>query len=254
MRISSLSKIIKPSDKKLFKSVKKFEKTPLAVQAESPESTQSTVNSPPTTNGGTRFLEEPRPVLPTDLVARAERRAEEIVNEAEKQAEQIRRRAREESRAEGLENAKKEIDEQSCASALLLDSLMTQMKTQEAELMRLLTPRLANLATELAEKILHREIEKDSSVVARQAEEAISRIVGREKLIIRTNPADEGVMKQHKSVLLKMFDGIDKVEIIADPKVQRGGCIVETDLIRVDAQPSSQLEAARKTLLGEAEK
>ena len=118
----------------------------------------------------------------------------------------------------------------------------------------MLTPRLASLATELAQKIIHREIEKDPSVVALQAEEAISRILEREKLIIRVNPGDEELMKDHKSALTKMFDGIDKIEVIGDPKVERGGCIVETHLIKVDAQPSSQLEAARKALLGGADK
>jgi flagellar biosynthesis/type III secretory pathway protein FliH len=67
------------------------------------------------------------------------------------------------------------------------------------------------------------------------------------------NPSDEAVMKEHKEVLKKMFDGTEKIEVIGDSSIESGGCVVETDLIKVDARPSSQLEAAHRALLGEAE-
>lgn len=249
-----MSKIIKPTDKELFGSAKKFEKKPFALSANPAK------NSHPPGNPSSSHKSNPGPkrgakrTNTSDLLAEAERQAEQIVSEAERSATRIREQAREQGRAEGLEETAKKAEEQLQASSRLLDSLVAQLKAQESELMRLLSLRLASLATELAQKIIHREIEKDSSVVTTQAEEAVSKILEREKLIIRVNPADEAVMKQHKAQLMKMFDGIDKIEVIADKKIERGGCIVETSLIKVDAQPSSQLEAAHKTLLSEAEK
>ena len=87
-----------------------------------------------------------------------------------------------------------------------------------------------------------------------QAEEAITKLLERDKLVIRVNPADEDLMKEHKAALLRMFDGTEKIEVISDAGVERGGCIVETDLVKVDAQPCTQLQAARKALLAEEER
>ncbi len=276
-----MSKIIKPVDRELFDSARRFEKKSLATAAKSPRARtkeeKAPVNdSPPAPTAKENPKPEPQThqpqihqVNPQDLIAdaerkagkillEAERKAEQIVREAESKSQQVREQAHAEGRAEGCaqaaEEARRRTDEQLRASRQALDSLVSQIMTGESDLKRLVTPMIANLATELARKIIRREIEKDPSTVVAQAEEAISKILERDKLIIRVNPADEELMKAHKEPLTKMFDGIDKIEVIADPVIERGGCIVETNLIRVDAQPSSQLEAARKALLSEAAK
>jgi flagellar biosynthesis/type III secretory pathway protein FliH len=249
-----LSKLIKPSDKELFNSVKKFEKASLNIGQESAKKESATVNPAPSPKREPPARNNPKQPNPEDLIAQAERKAGQIVHDAEKQADRIREEAHKQGYSEGLLKTQDEAREQLQLSSRMIDSLVAQIKTQESQLMQMLTPRLANLATELAQKILHREIEKDPSVVTLQAQEAINRILEREKLIIRVNPADEELMKNHKPALMKMFDGIDKIEVVGDPKVERGGCIVETHLVKVDAQPSSQLEAAKKTLLGGTEK
>ncbi|UCD58224.1 MAG: hypothetical protein JSV16_03680 [Candidatus Hydrogenedentota bacterium] len=249
-----MSKIIKPHEKEVFCSVKKFEQKSLASNARRIINAGAPGNPPmaPKNNPNPRRVTQQ--ASPKDLTAECEREAEQIVREAKQRAAQVRQQARKQGRAEGLKEAKEKIEEQLRVSSQLLESFIGQMKAQEAELMQLLTPRLADLAAELAQKIIHKEIEANSSVVTSQAEEAISKILEREKLIIRVNPADEELMKQHKAALMKMFDGIEKIEVIGDTNIERGGCIVETNLIRVDAQPSSQLGAARRTLLGEIEK
>ncbi len=271
-----MSKLIKPSDKELFDSVRKFEKKPFRMSHKTAKKESAPVNPAPSSKNEPPPKSNPKPSNPRDVntqaartaeqaARNAESRSEELVRDAEGKAKQIVRdaeaakarileEAREQGRAQGLLEARQEAEEDRRISSQMVESLATQLKTQESQLMQMLTPRLANLATELAQKIIHREIQKDSTVVMSQAEEAISRILEREKLIIRVNPDDENLMKIHKQALMKMFDGIDKIEVIGDPKIERGGCVVETHLIKVDAQPSSQLEAARKTLLGETEK
>lgn len=248
-----MSRIIKPTDKHVFDSAKRFEKQPFAVRA-NPDDADAVQGNPRRAKAykPDRRLEVERPDT-SDLVNEAECRAKELVRDAEREAARIRDEALQQGRAEGLEESRKKAEEQFKESSLLVNSFMEQMKRQESDLMRLLTPRLANLAADLAQKIIHREIDKDSSIVTSQAEEAIGKILEREKLVIRVNPADVELMKQHKPVLLGMFDGIDKIEVVGDKKIERGGCTVETNLVRVDAQPKSQLEAARKTLLAETE-
>ncbi|MBI5119259.1 hypothetical protein HZA56_22555 [Candidatus Poribacteria bacterium] len=280
-----MSKIIKPCDKELFHSAKRFEKRSLITASKPPrqraKEEQVPTDDPPSMPRGNLKPELAiQQVNPQDLIAEArtkadktlqeaeckaetmladaERKAQQILREAENSAEKIREQARAEGRSEGAaqatDEARRRIDEQLRASSQAVDALVNQIKAQEADLMRRVTPMIANLAADLAQKIIHREVEKDSSMVMGQAEEAIGKILERDKLIIRVNPADEELMKRHKPSLMGMFDGIDKIEVIVDADIEGGGCIVETNLIRVDAQPRSQLEAARKTLLAEATK
>jgi flagellar assembly protein FliH len=196
-----------------------------------------------------RILKEAR-----NIIQEAEASAGTTIEEAKSRSQDIFRQARERGRSDGADEVRGQAERRYQASAQMLSSFIEQMKKREAELMQSLSPRLADLAIELAEKIIHKKLEQDSSPVARQAEWAIAKILEREKLLIRVNPSDEESMKEHKTTLTEMFDGIDKIEVIADTDVERGGCIVETDLIKVDAQPHTQLKAARNLLEDEIEK
>jgi len=243
-----LSEIIKP-DAKMFQSAKRFQKKPFRVDPLSPLK-----ESAPMDIRLDGMAPEPEPLAPEQLLEEAENRAQQITSEAEERAEDIFRQARERGRADGVEEVRDKVERQRQASSQILASFVERMKEREAELIESLTPRLADLAAELAQKIIHREIGRDSSLVTAQAEQAITRILQREKIVIRVNRDDEKLMKEHKPTLLGMFDGVDKIEVIIDPEVERGGCVVETDLIKVDARPSAQLRTACRTILGEEEK
>jgi flagellar assembly protein FliH len=247
--MSSLSKIIKPYESKVFLSAKKFQKQPLAPRSPAAEKPEDS-SSPQT--GEPEPPVRPQPA-PDDIIAEARRRAEQIVRDAEQTANRIRHQARREGRVDGSEEARKQMEEHLEASSRLLSSLAAQMKEQESRFIKTITPELVDVVTSLAQKVVHKELEQDTSLVTVQAEEAINRIVERERLIIRVNPEDGELMKYHKEALIRMFDGVNKIEVVTDTDVERGGCIVEADHIRVDAQPSSQIAAARKALHGEAQ-
>jgi len=271
-----LSRLIKPDDKKVFQSATRFSTKPFRIKLASAEESDDAVESVPAAKAqlsptaeadlsvSVRSIEairEESELLIRETKERvkqieseAKEEAERIVDEAGNRSDDIYRQARERGRADGKEEIRKEAERRHQASASMLANFVGQMKDREKELAESLTPRLAELAAELAKKIIHREVGRDSSIVTRQAEHAIAKILERGKLLIRVNPSDEESMREHKPTLVQMFDGIDKIEVFPDTGVERGGCVVETDLIKVDAQPRAQLEAARKTILGESEK
>jgi flagellar biosynthesis/type III secretory pathway protein FliH len=259
--MNSLSKIITPEDGKLFQSAKKFEKEVFRIASSTSESAAPSGASPKESGRTARGSKHAKPEAPAfdaqrtaDRTTRdAERATRRMIREAEKRAAGIRERARNEGRAEGLEEARKQVAEERARSGQLVSSLIEQLKARDAELIASLAPRLADLAVDIAQKIIHSKLAKDSSIAKSLAEDAIAKILDREKLIIRVNPADVELMKAHRETLLGMFDGTEKIEIVATPTVEIGGCIVETSLIRVDAQISSQLEAARRALQNEVE-
>ena len=265
-----MSKLIKPDDTKAFESAIRFRKELFRVDRASsvpseeiPEKTDSVEAEEPEVQledlieearlKAERLIEEAGAEAER-IKAEATEQAGKILTEAEDKAEDIFRKARERGRIDGAQEVKEQAERRHEASAKMLSSFVEQMKKRESDMAQSIVPRVAGLAADLAEKIIHREIGRDSSLVKKQAEHGISRILERDKLLIRVSPSDEELMKEHKPALIAMFDGIDKIEVIGDPGVEPGGCIVETDLIKVDARPRVQIEAARNAILGETEK
>lgn len=270
-----MSKLIKPGDIGVFQSAEKFEKDTFRLEHLLPAK-ENIQEEDVQEEAQPKGQPEPELIDPVQLITEAREEAGRILKEAEEEArniiqeaevnsektiedaksrsQDIFRQARERGRSDGADEVREKAERRQQASAQMLSSFIEQMKKREAELMESLSPRLADLVIELAEKIIHKKLDQDSKPVARQAEWAIAKILEREKLLIRVNPSDEGAMKEHKAALIEMFDGIDKIEVIADTDVERGGCIVETDLVKVDAQPHTQLKAARNLLADEIQK
>jgi flagellar assembly protein FliH len=230
---------------------KKFEQEPFRLAASdtpSPTEAPSEQEAEPVAEVDPDQLLEQAREAADETLREAEKSARQMIDEAKDRAEQILNQARERGRSDGAEEIRVEFERRHQNSTRMLSSFIEQMKKRDAELASSLASRLVDFATELAAKVIHKEIRQDMTLVTRQSEQAITKILEREKLIIRTNPSDEELMKEHKPTLVAMFDGIDRIEVIADPEIERGGCVIETDIIKVDAQPRAQLKAARAAL------
>ncbi len=256
-----MSKLIKSDDSSAFLTVEKFEQESFRLCAAQNEqaasdaslSTESAPEQPEQEAEAAvevdpdELLEQAREAA-DETLREAEASARKTIEEAKDRAEQILNQARERGRSDGAEEVRVEFERRHQNSARMLSSFIEQMKKRDADLAVSIASRLVDFATELAAKIIHREIGRDVALVTRQAEQAIMKILERDRLLIRVNPSDEELMKEHKPTLLEMFDGVDKIEVIGDPEVERGGCVIETDHIKVDAQPRAQLKIARAAL------
>ncbi len=97
-----------------------------------------------------------------------------------------------------------------------------------------------SLAVEIAKKIVKREIEMNDDFIVNQVKEAIKRVVGVEKIRLRINPEDEKLIKELKPELLQIADSTRDIIVESDSSIDRGGCIIESELGNVDARISTQ--------------
>jgi flagellar assembly protein FliH len=181
------------------------------------------------------------------LTSDAERRARDVVDEAiersRAQADEARRQGRDDGYAGGVDAAQ-------AAMAGMLDAMRELLEATRAERHALLTsaePELVRLAVGIAERVLHQQIALDTGVVVEMARAAILRIVDRERITVRVNPADIERMREHRDELLALGD-VKTMRVIEDQRVDRGGVIVETDAGSIDAKISTQLAEVRKIL------
>lgn len=99
------------------------------------------------------------------------------------------------------------------------------------------------VAVELAEQLIGRELEVTTSPVIDAMARAIGVLPDRGTPILRVHPDDETTAREAAHADLVRWRGA--VTVVADPRVEAGGCIVDVDDCRIDAQLGPALERLR---------
>lgn len=172
------------------------------------------------------------------LVAEAREQAERALAEARDEAERIGRKAEAEGRERGL----------AAVTELLVGARAAAARARagaEAE--------LRALAVRIAEKLLGRELALDPAVVVDVAATAMRHAGEPRELVVRCATEDLEALERGKPRLVERCRAAQVVRFVADDRVARGGCIIETELGIVDARLSTQLDAIERALRGEPE-
>lgn len=163
------------------------------------------------------------------------------------------RRIRDDAYREGYEAGRTEAaDNVSHEAGRLLDALKDlneKLRREERTMLAEMGPQVVQLAVGVAEKILHCELEQDGSTVRATVDAALRKLTERERVTIRANPADVELLKEFKIDVAKTFEDVNEVRVVADENITRGGCIVETDMLRVNGDIAAQLDEVRQQLM-----
>jgi flagellar biosynthesis/type III secretory pathway protein FliH len=181
------------------------------------------------------------------LVDDAQARVRAVLADAESRALTLTEDARRRGHDDGYALGMREADTATADTLEALRGLVESARTQRHQLLAAAEPELVRLAVGIAERVLHQQIALDHGVVVEMARAAIARIVDREKLTVRVNPADIERMREHRDELLALGD-VKTMQVVEDQRVDRGGVILETEAGSIDAKISTQLAEVRKIL------
>ena len=177
------------------------------------------------------------------IIGNAESRAQEIINEANEEAERIREDSKaagvKEGRREGMEQVTHQFSDSMEAVNQGIAAKRKIVKGAEAEILR--------LALKVAEQIIRSEVSLHRDVCLNIVSEAISRVSDRESIIIKVNRDDVEQVKKYKDRISKIVDGVKSISILEDSNVEPGGCVIETNLGYVDARISTKLKAIEES-------
>ena len=178
------------------------------------------------------------------ILAAANARAAALVREGE----ELREEARRQGYADGRDAAAAELTETLASAAREAAAVRLQA---EPAAMRL----CGRLAAKMAEKIVGHAIELEPDALTAIAAQALAASRARAGLIkLRVNPEDRAALERdhaRRALLARRFDGGVELEIVTDPAVGRGGCVVETATVRLDARLETQLAALERAVAGE---
>lgn len=103
---------------------------------------------------------------------------------------------------------------------------------------------LVRLAVAIARRILRRELCTDPQAILGLVKAAFDRLDAREVLRIRVHPEDARTLESSFADL-----GVpERIEVLADRRLERGGLLVETERGELDASVATQLEEIERGL------
>jgi flagellar biosynthesis/type III secretory pathway protein FliH len=180
------------------------------------------------------------------LSASPHERSAQIVAEAQERAAEIEVQARdagfEAGHLEGMRQALAESEQSLAAIAAAVAGLD---EVRDAEVDRI-ERRAIELAISLAERIVHGALDADPERINDVVAGALRRVVDRDRLTIEVCPDDVERVRGWCDSQTEL-DGT-RVDVRAERRVPRGGCVVRTQEGEVDARVTEQLDTAREVL------
>ena len=143
----------------------------------------------------------------------------------------------------GLEAAAKRGD----AMLRRLTQTLDEMTGLRTRMIRETEQQMVSLALAVARKIIHREVSLDRDLLIAIARVALDRLGEDAKISVHLNPDDYAATESARTA---EWSGT-QVSVVADARVPRGGCRIDSDFGALDAGIDAQIQELAHALLGD---
>ncbi len=184
------------------------------------------------------------------LLKQAEATAADIVTSAQARVAQIEEEARTRGCRRGYDEGRQAAHDELDPVFKTMREMIEGMRAQREGFIASAEPELVRLAMAIAERIVHTEVSNTRQVVVENVRAALTRLVSREVVTLRVNPADHETIRQYREAIVAASD-VGHLRVVEDQRVDRGGVLVETDAGTIDAKISTQLREAKRAILSE---
>lgn len=193
------------------------------------------------------------------MVEKAQAEAKEVLQNAkaaaEAEVEKIKKAAEEDGRKAGFDQGKAEGLEKAHAEckAEYADVLRhwndVLVKTIEERKRAILEsrPLMVDLVGEALYQCLKDEAARRPEMVLRFVGEALQKAHDRVHLRVHLNPSDLGIVEAKKKEF-QVSIGTSGIEFVADGRIEKGGCLLETEMGSIDARLSTIVSQVKDTL------
>ena len=128
-----------------------------------------------------------------------------------------------------------------------LTQTIEELTVLRAEMIRHTERQMVHLALAVARRVLHREVSLDPDLLIAMARVALERLGESSAVTIRLNPDDyAATIGTHAADL-----GGSTVSVVADTRVSRGGCRIESDFGTLESGVDAQIQELTRALLGD---
>nr|WP_267506588.1 flagellar assembly protein FliH [Borreliella afzelii] len=176
--------------------------------------------------------------IETESNAEIERLAREYEEKLKTDLEIATAKGREEGYSKGYESGFEDFDKVMRKFHSIIASLIAERKG----ILESSSGQIVSLVMQIAIKVIKRITDSQKDIVLENVNDALKRVKDKTQITIRVNLDDLDIVRHKKSDFISRFDVIENLEIIEDPNIGKGGCIIETNFGEIDARISSQLD------------
>lgn len=150
----------------------------------------------------------------------------------EKELEAAKRQGFEEGKQEGLEALTEELFK-------VRETKEKFYAEAEAQVLQL----VVSIAEKVLGEIAHRQTEAIAAIVGQALEKALG-----DRIVVRLHPEDYQRLKNLEPRFREKLERTKHLHFKEDELIQKGGCVVETEIGTIDAQLATQMKAIQKVL------
>ena len=176
------------------------------------------------------------------IIEHAQAEAKKLIDQAKIYGESAKQEAHNEGFKLGKEDGYKAAFEEFIKYMDEAKNLITQLVRERERVLGTVEPELAKLSVSIAEKIIGEELATSQDAVVKIVKSAMQKVKSSEEVTIKVSPDDLDYVRENRDVFTRLVEGLKNLEIVSDPRVDKGGCMIETNLGSADARVRTQLE------------
>jgi type III secretion protein L len=115
-------------------------------------------------------------------------------------------------------------------------------------------PEMIRLAVRIAQKIIGAELRLNPQAIVSMAAECLQGLRRERSLTLRVQPGDVDRLREQITLLREAAGPHRSIEVVADPAITSGGCIVESEYGVIDARLETQIRCMEEILQRAARK
>ncbi len=134
----------------------------------------------------------------------------------------------------------------------LLKKVFQETITKRDEMIQHFESHLLDIALLIARKVVKKLTEEQKGIVVNNLLSALKKLKGAVKVVVHLNSEDLEVVNHFKKRIIDNIADLKEVEIVEDPMVEKGGCLVESNYTIIDANIASQLNKIEEVIKNES--
>lgn len=187
-----------------------------------------------------------------EIIKEANIKGQEIINkaisEAQKKAQEILEQAYNQGYSQGYNEIKNKLEQEYQQKIQELQKEIQNILNLKENLVKEMEKDIVELAIKVAEKVINKKIEEEPELVSNYLLELLPKIEQAKNITIWINPNEIEYVKLSKEKFKNLVENVDNINIAPDSRIEKGGCIIETNFGKIDARISTKLEVLKEII------
>jgi flagellar assembly protein FliH len=158
-----------------------------------------------------------------------------------------------EGHEKGLKDGEKagvlDIEKKTAHLKTNLTNIINQLESAKSEILQRAESDLIRLSIEISKKITKAKFENEPELIKLSVVSAVKFTALKSDIIILVNPLDRSIIETFLPELKTKFDELEKISVVENVKIERGGCQISSKAGVVDQSVESQFQKIYQQLL-----